>query len=81
MGLVAQVFRCRYHSDMDTLSKKWLSVAQAATLLGCSDSYIRRLIRQNRIEAWSISPRCQVIEKKRLVRFAKENRPFREPSE
>ena len=66
---------------MDTLSQKWLSVADAATLVGCSDSYIRRLIRQNRVNAWVVSPRVKLIDKKDLMRFSKENKAFRKPVE
>jgi len=50
---------------------KYLSTREAAEILGVSPALVRRYIRQGRIRAIAVSPRCWLVERASVRDFAR----------
>jgi excisionase family DNA binding protein len=53
------------------LEKNWMTVAQAADVLGCTARHVSFLARDNKLKCSRIGSRLVVVDKKSVEEFAK----------
>lgn len=52
-----------------TPDKQWVALAEAASLTGCSASYLRRLLRDERLRGWRAGDRAWLVRRSDLMRL------------
>lgn len=53
------------------LDNKWLTIAEASDVIGCSDSYVRFLLRENQISGKKVTDRLWLVDVASAKKFAK----------
>lgn len=53
------------------LDNKWMTAAEAASVIGCSAAHVRLLAKDNAIVSYKAGPRALLVEKKSVERIAK----------
>lgn len=48
---------------MSSPDKQWITVAEAVEVAGCTDGYIRRLLREDRLKGWHAGARAWLVHK------------------
>lgn len=46
---------------MASPDKSWLTVEEAVALIGCTDGWIRRLLREGKLEGWRAGERAWLV--------------------
>lgn len=52
--------------------QEWISVPDAAQLLGCTDVWVIKLIRQKKLDAFRLSPRAWAVRRESALANLKE---------
>lgn len=53
------------------LDKNWITVVEAAEIVGCSPQRIRELALDNKIKASKLTGKCWVVDRKEVEKMAK----------
>lgn len=53
------------------LENKWLTMAEAAELMGVTTNYVRLLLRQKKVEGQKIGERCWLVDAKSAKGYAR----------
>jgi excisionase family DNA binding protein len=75
-GLIDKLFRTRYDTAMN---EDYMTTDEAAKLSGFTEQYIRKLIRQKRIDGQKVR-RDWILSRSSLERFLATERPVGRPS-
>ena len=59
--------------------ENWVSVAEAAEIIGCTDGRVRQLLRDHELAGQKINERAWVISRDSVERFAKKPQIFGRP--
>lgn len=66
-------------SDMSTITKDWITVAEAAERLKCSPRTVLRLADSGAIEKFEVNPRMYLVKSKDVEAEAKRGQSFGRP--
>lgn len=66
-------------SDMSTITKEWITVAEAAERLKCSSRTVLRLADAGTIEKFEVNPRMYLVKEKDVAAEAKRSQSFGRP--
>lgn len=56
------------------LDKNWISVKEAAERNGCTDGYIRRLVREEKVAKFEVHERFYLVDNRTVVKYFKQPR-------
>jgi excisionase family DNA binding protein len=48
---------------MSSPDRQWITVAEAVEVAGCTDGYIRRLLREERLEGWRAGAHAWLVKR------------------
>jgi excisionase family DNA binding protein len=66
-------------SDMSTITKDWITVAEAAVELNCSSRTVLRLAEAGTIERFQVNPRLYLVKAKDVAAEKKRGQTFGRP--
>jgi excisionase family DNA binding protein len=49
----------------------WITVSEAAELIGCVDGYLRRLLAEGRLKGWKAGERAWLVERAAVLELGK----------
>lgn len=59
--------------------ENWVSVNEAAEILGCTDGRVRQLLREHELAGQKVNERAWIISRESVDRFAKKPQPLGRP--
>ena len=52
---------------MSSPDQEWITISEAVVAAGCTDGYLRRLLRQGRLEGWRAGERAWLVRRDAIL--------------